>query len=89
MKISKAAASVAGVALALGAASPALAAPAASGNDKPLLDSNTVSKSTVTKPGDIVDIKAIVNGVDKVAKSLATKNDLASKTNALGGAATR
>ncbi|WP_274910958.1 hypothetical protein [Streptomyces sp. WZ-12] len=82
-------AGVVGVALALGAVSPACSAPVPHGHDKPLLDSDTVSKSTVTKPGGIVDIRAIVNGADKVAKSLATKNDLASRTNALGGAATR
>ncbi|MEU9122430.1 hypothetical protein AB0C96_21650 [Streptomyces sp. NPDC048506] len=88
MKIAKAAAGVVGVALVLGAAAPALAAPGG-GNEKPLLDSSTVSKSVVMKPGDLVDVKALVGSLDKVADKLATKNDLAAKTNVLGGAASR
>lgn len=78
--------------MALGAGAPAFAddvdnAPAKS--DKPLAESNTVSRTTVTKPGDIVDIDAAVGEVGDVAEKLNTKNDLASKTNALGAGGAR
>lgn len=75
------------MALAPGAASLALAAPAK--NDKPLVDSDTVSKSLVTKPGSLVDIDAVVGRVGSIAEKLGAKNDLASKTNALGVGGTR
>ncbi|MGW1374514.1 hypothetical protein ACWD6P_09625 [Streptomyces sp. NPDC002446] len=88
MKIAKAAAGVVGIALALGAASPALAAPAPLDAGK-LLDANTVSKQDVKNPLKDIDAEVLVGAVSKVADKLATKNDLASKTKALGGAATR
>ncbi|MEU4845637.1 hypothetical protein [Streptomyces gilvosporeus] len=87
MKIAKVAAGVAGAALALGVASPALAAPAA-GIDN-LVDSSTVSKNEVKNPLKDINADVLIGGLSKVADKLATKNDLASKTNALGGAATR
>ncbi|WP_407288665.1 hypothetical protein [Streptomyces sp. BP-8] len=87
MKIAKAAVGVVGVALMLGAASPALAAPAPHGDDR-LVDSNTVSKNEVKNPLKDVNAEVLIGGLSKVADKLATKNDLASKTNALGGAAT-
>ncbi|WP_407286398.1 hypothetical protein [Streptomyces sp. BP-8] len=88
MKIAKAAASAVGVVLMLGAASPALAAPAPRGDDQ-LVDSSTVSKNEVKNPLKDINAEVLIAGVSKVADKLATKNDLASKTNVLGGAATR
>lgn len=88
MKIAKAAAGVVGIALALGAASPALAAPASLDAGQ-LLNTNTVSKQDVKNPLKDIDAEVLVGSLEKVADKLATKNDLASKTNALGGAATR
>ncbi|MEU7583592.1 hypothetical protein AB0B50_39145 [Streptomyces sp. NPDC041068] len=85
MKMAKAAAGVVGVALALGVASPALAAPSPS-EDNQLVDSNTVSKNEVKNPLKDINIKVIADAVAKAADKLATKNDLASKTNALQGA---
>ncbi|MEU9114313.1 hypothetical protein AB0D04_21635 [Streptomyces sp. NPDC048483] len=81
MKIAKAAAGVAGVALALGAASPALAAPEPRGGEKPLLqDSNLVGKSDLKNPIGDLDVKAFLGSVDKVADKLKTNNDTNAKT---------
>ncbi|MFE0099188.1 hypothetical protein [Streptomyces sp. NPDC059009] len=84
MKIAKAAAGVVGVAMALGAASPAMAAP--SPNDENLVDSSTVSKNEVKNPLDNINLKVIADAVTKAAGKLKTDNDLASKTKALGSA---
>ncbi|MEV3859934.1 hypothetical protein AB0J38_37205 [Streptomyces sp. NPDC050095] len=87
MKIAKAAAGIAGIALALGAASPALAdAPVVSGGSDELLNSNTVTKTTAKNPLHSLNAKVVIDAVSKAADKLATKNDLASKTNALQGA---
>ncbi|MFI9052871.1 hypothetical protein [Streptomyces sp. NPDC053427] len=87
MKIAKAAAGVVGVALVLGAAaSPALAAPGPRGGEKPLKGSSTVGKTTLAKPAGLVDVDAVVGKLGNIAKKLNSKNDLASKTNALGAA---
>ncbi|MER6046674.1 hypothetical protein ABT168_04255 [Streptomyces sp. NPDC001793] len=88
MKIAKAAAGAVGVALMLGAASPALAAPAPRGDDM-LVDSSTVSKNEVKNPLKDINAEVLIGGVSKVADKLATKNDLASKTSALGAGGTR
>ena len=87
MKIAKVAAGIAGIALALGAASPALAAPAP--GDDSLVDSSTVSKNEVKNPLKDINIDVIVGAVSKVADKLSVKNDLASKTHALQGASAR
>ncbi|TJZ54213.1 hypothetical protein FCH28_13610 [Streptomyces piniterrae] len=84
MKIAKAAAGVVGVALVLGAATPALAAPGPLDGETALLDSNTVSKQDVKNPLDGVNADVLIGAVGKVADKLKTNNDLASKTNALG-----
>ncbi|MEU7582559.1 hypothetical protein AB0B50_33825 [Streptomyces sp. NPDC041068] len=92
VKYTKAAAVVAGTMMALGAGAPAFAddvdnAPAKA--DDQLVDSSTVSKNEVKNPLKDINAEVIVNGVSKVADKLATKNDLASKTNALQGASAR
>ncbi|MFF4603006.1 hypothetical protein ACFY12_09675 [Streptomyces sp. NPDC001339] len=87
MKIAKVAAGAVGVALMLGAASPALAAP--SHGDDTLVDSSTVSKNDVKNPLKDINAEVLISGLSKVADKLATKNDLASKTNALGAGGTR
>ncbi len=88
VKITKAVVGAVGVVLMLGAASPALAAPA-SGDDDMLVDSSTVSKNEVKNPLKDINAEVLIAGVSKVADKLATNNDLASKTNALGGRGTR
>ncbi|MEV3855443.1 hypothetical protein AB0J38_14085 [Streptomyces sp. NPDC050095] len=93
MKYTKAAAVVAGAMLAVGAGAPAFAddvdnVPAVSGNDE-LANSNTVTKTTAKNPLKDINADVIIGGVSKVADKLATKNDLASKTNALQGATAR
>ncbi|MFI9047484.1 hypothetical protein [Streptomyces sp. NPDC053427] len=88
MKIAKAAAGVMGVALVLGAASPALAAPGPRGDDQ-LVDSSTVRKNEVKNPLRDINADVLIGQVSKVADKLKTKNDLASKTNALGVGGTR
>ncbi|MFE0174725.1 hypothetical protein ACFWZ2_20615 [Streptomyces sp. NPDC059002] len=101
MKYTKAAAVVAGSVMALGVASPAFAddvdnAPAAAqagaGADakgEVLVDSSTVSKNDVKNPLKDVDVRVLTDATGKLADKLATKNDLASKTNALAGTSTR
>ncbi|MFE0174193.1 hypothetical protein ACFWZ2_17905 [Streptomyces sp. NPDC059002] len=84
MKMAKTAAGIAGVALVLGAASTAVAAPA--GDDNQLVDSNTVSKNEVKNPLKDINAQVLIAGLTKVADKLKTQNDLASKTNALQGA---
>ncbi|WP_327356080.1 hypothetical protein [Streptomyces sp. NBC_01304] len=89
MKYSKAAALVAGSVMALGVASPAFAddvdnAPAK--DDNQLAKSSTVSNTDVKNPLKDVNAEVVVGALGKVADKLATKNDLASKTNALAGA---
>ncbi|MFG2289417.1 hypothetical protein ACGFOU_25525 [Streptomyces sp. NPDC048595] len=88
MKITKAVVGAVGVVLMLGAASPALAAPASSGDDM-LVDSSTVSKNEVKNPLKDINAEVLIAGVSKVADKLATNNDLASKTHALGARGTR
>ncbi|MFE0175038.1 hypothetical protein ACFWZ2_22210 [Streptomyces sp. NPDC059002] len=93
VKYTKAAAVVAGTMMALGAGAPAFAddvdnAPASKSDDQ-LVDSSTVSKNEVKNPLKDVNAEVLVGGLSKVADKLATKNDLASKTNALQGASTR
>ncbi|MFE0187729.1 hypothetical protein [Streptomyces sp. NPDC058989] len=88
MKIAKAAVGVVGVALVLGAASPALAAPGPRGDDM-LVDSSTVSKNEVKNPLKDINAEVLISGLSKVADKLATNNDLASKTKALGGTTAR
>ncbi|MEU7578501.1 hypothetical protein AB0B50_12930 [Streptomyces sp. NPDC041068] len=94
MKYTKAAAVVTGSVMALGVASPAFAddvdnAPSAKAQGEVLVDSSTVSKNDVKNPLKDFDVKVITDATSKLADKLATKNDLASKTNALAGASTR
>ncbi|MGH4028228.1 hypothetical protein ACQB60_04730 [Actinomycetota bacterium Odt1-20B] len=93
MKYTKAAAVVAGTMLAVGAGAPAFAddvdnAPAAqqAGNEQ-LVDSSTVSKNEVKNPLKDVNVEVVSDAVSKAADKLATNNDLASKTKALGSGA--
>ncbi|KIZ16124.1 DUF4179 domain-containing protein [Streptomyces natalensis] len=79
MKIAKAAAGVVGVALALGAASPALAASGPHG-EKALTNSDTVTKNDVKNPLAGLDIDGLVSSVDKVAGKLKTPNSTHAKT---------
>jgi hypothetical protein len=85
----KAASVLVGVVMATGMASPAFAeglgshAPA-DGAEKTLVDANVLSKSTVTKPGDIVDIKAIVGSLDKVVAKVNVADAVTARV-ALGG----
>ncbi|MDG4858749.1 hypothetical protein P8605_11400 [Streptomyces sp. T-3] len=90
MKYTKAAAVVAGSVMALGVATPAFAddvdnAPAKDGDQ--LAKSSTVSNTDVKNPLKDVNAQVIVSALGKVLDKANTKNDLASKTNALAGGA--
>ncbi|ARF53827.1 DUF4179 domain-containing protein [Streptomyces gilvosporeus] len=84
MKIAKAAAGVVGVALALGAASPALAASGPHGEKNALPNSDTITKSDVKNPLADLDIDGLVRSVDKVAGKLKTPNGTHPKTTHAG-----
>src|SRR5690242_13006208 len=78
VKYAKGAVVVAASVMALGIASPAMAAPAHPVEH--LLDANTVSKADVKNPLGDLDVHAFVNSVSKVADKLSTKNDTSAKT---------
>ncbi|MER5299482.1 hypothetical protein ABT039_08440 [Streptomyces lasiicapitis] len=70
MKIAKAAAGVVGVALAVGAVSPAVAAPEPRGTDKQLVDDDRLSTKALKNPIEDLGVAATVRPLAKTADRL-------------------
>ncbi|MGA4837947.1 hypothetical protein [Streptomyces sp. G45] len=87
MKIAKAAVGVIGVAMALGAAAPAMAAADPLAGATQLLgpDAPAPGKGSVKTPLKDVDVNGLVGTVDKTAKTLKTEK-VTGATTQLGGA---
>ncbi|MFD9903256.1 hypothetical protein [Streptomyces sp. NPDC059063] len=85
MKIAKAAAGVVGVAMALGAAAPAVAAPEPLSAANQLLGPDAPGKGGLKTPVKDVDVNGLVGTVDKTTKTLKT-GEVTGATTQLGGA---